>query len=372
MIQQYPKVFNKTKTPEETRKKIEEDVNLSATIRMIESDETPHRLVRISGAKSTAAAYKKVLEDAENSSFQKEINKHIKPVLEYIPLNKLTPLESQRHSEINWAVKVLKSQGGLDWIALGALSVAKDENGRYWVWNGCGRWLLVGVAGLPNTTEVPCLVFNMEPEQAAKYFSFTQQEGVRKLPREVTFINAWAAKDVDALKTEALLDYLGVYIQGTTDFPVPRTGKQSNTYEIGFRTVDEGYHKIAKQDRNLMRQAIDIVIQALKSNGKPIGILQQDIVWAILQSLVFFPVLRANQPNTELQGWLDSLFALDTVATIKKEWKSDIKGLTGNVGAARLLSYNLLLSFKKSNKISEYTKTQLRNIEKTCGISTKP
>lgn len=309
----------------------------------------PHSLVQ--------GDFEKTLQNVANKNYP-ILNSDKKFTLEWIPMCKLQPLDTQRHTKSKWAEERLKDLNGLDMFAFGVLFVARDKNDNLWVWDGCGRWTLIGAMGFPNDFVVPCLVYPMEKKEAAKYFSYNQEQGRRKLSREVTFVNAWYSGETSAVELGNLLDYLGLYIQGETDYPVPNP-KQPNTYEIAYRAVYEGYNKIAKQDRNVMRQARDMVITALKQGGD-VNKVPQDIFWAVLQSLVTWEDLRSGTVNNQFQSYLDAIFNVNKVTTVAKEWKSDVKGISGSVSVSKVLAYNLISAFKVSNKCSEPNSRKLR------------
>jgi hypothetical protein len=148
---------------------------------------TVHSMVRGDVVKIIAKQEKKGLAGKlVNPEFGK--GQSFEPKFTWMKTSDLTPLESQRETNSKWVLERQEARGGLDLAAFGALSVAHDpDDGKYYVWDGCGRWAIADING--SVEEVPCLVYQMTKKQAAFYFSYNQQEGRRNLSREATFVN---------------------------------------------------------------------------------------------------------------------------------------------------------------------------------------
>jgi hypothetical protein len=270
------------------------------------------------------------------------------PTLETISIGDLTPLETQRQARTSWAQKMLKNLGGFDGYAFGVLSVARCPltNTNY-VFDGCGRMLIADAAGIES---VPCLVYDLDKKSAAKYFAYNQKDGRRTLSPEAIFVNAYTAGDDDAQALGAVLDHCGLFVRGDTLYSVPHNPAKNNTCEIKYRAIAEGYKKIAGEDKDLCKQARDMIYRAFATKSEGDFHIQQDLYWAVLQLLVTYPETQKNGLNRNFQKYLDYLGDGNSQGQITRSWK-DAKGLTGNVGISKTLAYNLLQSWRQS-KIS--------------------
>lgn len=290
-----------------------------------------------------------------------ELNSHLKPTFEYIALKDIEQIETQRNAKSDWAGKMVNNLSGFDWLAFGALSIARDPDTNInYCFDGTGRQLIAVAAGLDTETQVPCLVYTIPQSLAAKYFSYNQDKGRRKLSKEVIFINSWTAGDKDSIELGTVLDYCGLYIQGDTNTTVPHTPIQPTTAEIKFRTIDEGYRKIAKQDKTVCKQAKDLIYTAFNDEQGNLAI-SGDLYWAILQLLVSYPQIRKGVMFKSLQKYLEYLAIGKTQGQVTKEWK-DAKGLSGNVGVSKVLAYNFLQSWKNFKSCPTSVKTLPYNV----------
>ena len=268
------------------------------------------------------------------------------PTLEYIDIADLIPLESQRETNSTWATSRLEDRKGLDLLALGALSVARSKDGKNSVFDGLGRFTLADLAGYPGP--LPCLVYQMEPAEAAFYFYYNQERGRRNLSREATFVNSYIAGESNAVALALVLEQIGLYIQGNTHYPVPNP-IQPHTAEISFRAISEAHNRIARGDVALLKQARDMIYFAFANSPNGCTKIAQDLYWAVLQILVTYPQARKGVINDSIQKYLDYLAMGSSQSQIVKEWKGDARGLTGNVGISKTLAYHFLKSWKNSN-----------------------
>ena len=288
------------------------------------------------------------------------VNPNIVPRLEFLKTSKLLPLDTQRDTKDTWVNQRLEDRNGIDLIALGALSVALDPNTQiYYVWDGCGRWCLIEANGALDT--VPCLVYDIPKEQAAYYFAYNQERGRRKLSREVTFVNACVGGDLEAREWENRLTFLGCYIQGQTNYPIPNPPNPGSP-EINYRTLVEGY-KIAKGDMGLQRQVRDMIYSAwAQSTG--CHLIQQDLYFALCKLLSEYPAARNNGLNQAIQKYINWQATGSTQGTFVKSWKQDeIKGLTGNASASTLLCASFIKGFNASAFSTGSHKTTLRILD---------
>jgi len=289
----------------------------------------------------------------------KVINSEHKPRLEWLKTTQLVPMETQRETKDTWVIERQKRLHGVDMIALGCLSVARDPNDlQYYVWDGCGRWAIVDTNGGIDT--VPCIVYDITKEKAAFYFAYNQEEGRRKLSREVTFVNAYVGGDEDAQIWGTRLDLIGCYIKAneTSAGQVNTTGKNSGYPEILFRALTDGY-KIAKGDITVQRQARDMIVSAWSTTSNGCPKIVTEVYWALIKLLVTFPDARKNGINKALQQYLNWLAMGKSQGGAAKDWKGkDAKGLSGNVGVANQLAHAFVKSFKES----DYWKSSFANV----------
>lgn len=285
----------------------------------------------------------KVIKTVAKKNATKTINAHLQPRLEYISTSDLKPLESQRLTKENWTEKRLIALGGLDMWAFGTLSVCRDprDNINY-VWDGCGRLALAQLHGLDV---VPCVVIEGPKEQAAFYFGYNQDstQGRRTLSKEVLFINRYFSGDPTAVTEARNLDFLGLYIKGDTDYPVPNPQPIGHV-EIGYRAFSEGA-AIMNDDLGTQRQVRDMIVTAWSNNPNGCVFINQDIYWALGEFLTTFPDAKRNGLNIALQHFLNNL------ATGKDQKKVDWKpkGLSGNSAVSKQLAIGLLKSFRDSS-----------------------
>jgi len=272
----------------------------------------------------------------------KTLNATIKPVLMNLKTSELVPLETQRTTKEKWTTDRLADLGGLDMWAFGTLGVCYDPRDQtHYVWDGCGRLALAQLHGLD---QVPCVVIEGHKEQAAFYFGFCQEKGRRTLSKEVLFVNRAYSGDEEAVKQVSVLDQLGLYIKGDTDYSIPNPTPNGHV-EIGYRAFNEGV-KIA-DDMTLARQARDMIVTAWSNNPNGCTFINQDIFWAAIKLLKVYPELRntKNQPGQALQQFLNQLGGLTAMKNI--DWKP--AGLSGSSSVATQLAYGLLKAFRQSS-----------------------
>lgn len=286
--------------------------------------------------------YKKIREQGLNHWF----NQNRIPKLEFIDIADLVPLESQRETNSTWATQRLRDRCGLDLLALGALSVARGKDLLNRVFDGLGRFTLADLSGYPGP--LPCLVYDMEPEEAAFYFYYNQERGRRNLSREATFVNSYIAGEKSAVALALVLEQVGLYIQGNTHYPVPHP-MRPHTAEISYRAISEAHDKIAEGDIALLKQARDMIYTAFSNSPSGCNKIAQDLYWAVLQILVTYPQARKGVINDSIQKYLDYLAMGSSQSQVVKEWKGDARGLSGNVGVSKTLAYHFLKSWKTSN-----------------------
>ncbi len=271
------------------------------------------------------------------------LNSEYKPRLEWLSIDVLEPLETQCQTKSTWVKERQEDLDGLDMLAFGALDVAKDpETGRYGVWNGCGR-LAIAQTNM-GIDSVPCLVYDVSWKRAAFYFAYNQDRGRRTLSKESIFVNAVSAGDDESLKWEDRLSFLGLYIKGDTEYPIPHPQDPSSV-EIRYRSLVEGY-KIANGDLSLQRHARDMIVNAWSHRDEGCPIINQDLYWAVIMFLRTYPDARKNGLNRAFQKFLDWLAMGKSQANASKSWK-DVKGLSGNAGVSKQLALGLAKAFRE-------------------------
>jgi hypothetical protein len=281
----------------------------------------------------------------------KVLNRDIKPRLEFIDIDLLEPLETQRWTKGNWIVDRHEDIGGFDMVANGVLEVARDpDTGRYGVWNGCGRLGLAQTNG--GIDQLPCVVYDLTWKRAAFYFAYNQDRGRRTLSKESIFVNAVASGDEESVQWESRIGFLGLYVKGDTDHAVPHPQDPSSV-EIRYRSLVEGY-KLANGDMALQRHARDMIFGAWSRRDEGCPMINQDLYWAVIVFLRTFPDARKNGMNRSFQKFLDWLAEGKTQSSASKAWK-DVKGLSGNSGVSKQLALGLAKAFR------EYTDGKYNN-----------
>lgn len=278
----------------------------------------------------------------QKKNYDKIKNKDYKPDLKWLPLSDLEPMESNRDSKAPWVTKMLANQDGLDMLAFGVLSVARDPNdGKYYVWDGNGRFTLA--VAVQAITEVPCLVYDMNKRQAAYYFAYNQEKGRRKLDRDITFVNAFLGEDNEAKEWEQRLRNVGCYIESNPGFTVPRN-PAPGTPKIQFRTLENMY-KASEKDEVVMRQARDMIASAWGDQ-----LIPQDLATALTRLLTVCPGTRSNGNNKGLLDWMKWGSTAMPASKFSKQWKSEEeKGLSGNASSADRLARSLARSFMETD-----------------------
>jgi len=313
---------------------------------------TVHSMVRGNVVKDITKQNKKGLTG-------KLVNEQFTPELQWLKTSNLVPLESQRETNSKWVVERQEARNGLDMIAFGALSVAHDPNdGNYYVWDGCGRWAIADFNGGIDT--VPCLVYNMSKAQAAYYFAYNQEEGRRKLSREVTFVNGVIGGDAEHLEWAKRLDAVGAYIKANDSINgiVNKDAKEYGYPEILARALIDGF-KLSGNDITICRQARDMIVTAWGTTDTGCSKIVTEVYWALIVVLKHIPESRKNGLHTAMQKYLNWLAEGKTQAQASKDWKKaqELKGITGNVGVAKELGH----AFGKSFTASGFWKDSFRN-----------
>lgn len=265
-------------------------------------------------------------------------NQHLKPKLEWLQVDQLEPLVSQRKTQEGWIRKALEYQCGFDYLANGVLFVAHDASTKkYYVFDGCGRLALAQMVGV---TSLPCLVYDMSQQDAAYYFSYMQDRGRRSLDKETLFVNAWVAKEKQARFEGERLVALDCYIIGQTKYPVPVNPTPRNP-QIKHAFITKGYYKAGGHEQDtvhdpdaleIMRQAIDMIVTAwhpawkenLKNFSPEAGFtIRQDLYMGLITLMVIYPDFRRSKSSrlcNLLQEFLN--WKAQGVTQQKLEWKT--------------------------------------------------
>ena len=313
---------------------------------------------------TTGKFHNKFIGDPTGKTVQKTLDKHgsnrvyntnINLRLQTLKLQDLIPLDSQRFTKEKWVTDRIVDREGLDMWAFGTLSVCYDaRDNTHYVWDGCGRHAL---ATQMDLKEVPCIVIDGKKEQAAFYFAYSQERGRRTLSKEVLFVNRFYSGEETAVKEAEILDLLGLYVQGDTDFSVPSPTPQGHI-NIGYRAFAEGI-KIAGNDITLCRQARDMIAIAWGNNPSGCKVINQDIYWGLIKLMQIYPDARKNGLNVALQQYLIGL--ANQYDQNKVRWKP--RGLSGNSGVAPLLAYGLYKDFWASNHWkASFTSNMKKNV----------
>lgn len=290
----------------------------------------------------------------------KIVHRNIKKEYLDIPMAELIPLETQRETDSKWVVERQKARAGLDMVAFGALNVACDPNdNKYYVYDGCGRLAIAQFNGGLDT--VPCMVYHISKEEAAYYFKYNQEDGRRRLSREVTFVNAIIGGDESEKDWVARIEYLGVRIKAndTQNGCIPANSKSP---EIKIRAVKDGF-TAAGRDLELCRDAIDMIKNAW---GNKCTIISNELYWALIIILRCIPETRTDSGlHNAIQDYLNWIADGKTQSQAVREFKGEqLKGISGNSCVAVELGYAFAKSFMNSNKCKPRFKSvfQLKKI----------
>jgi hypothetical protein len=308
---------------------------------------TVHSMVRGNVIKDIAKQNKKGLTG-------KLVNDKFVPELLWLKTSDLIPLESQRETNSKWVIERQEALKGLDMIAFGALSVAHDpDDENYYVWDGCGRWAIADFNGGIDT--VPCLVYRMTKAMAAYYFAYTQEEGRRKLSREVTFVNGVIGGDEEHKEWAKRLDAIGAYVKANDSINgiVNKDAREHGYPEILARALMDGY-KLSGNDVSICRQVRDMIVTAWGTTDTGCPKIVTEVYWALIVVLKAIPESRKNGLHSAMQKYLSWLAEGKTQVGAMKDWKGkELKGITGNVGIAKELGYVFAQAFANSNHFKQ-------------------
>lgn len=303
---------------------------------------------------------------------------HGEPKLEWHKISDLEPMYTQRYTDEKWIDDVLKERG-LDMTAFQTLSVARDpRNGKKFVWDGLGRLMLASLKR-HNDTLVPCVVYEMEWEKAAEYFSYTQSKGKRPLTKETIFLQDYTVRNKEAVELADVLDYAGAYTKGKANKEQVPEPHVPGTVELTFRGINEAYFKITKKDKSLIRKAIDMIKTAYSQGDQNCVFISNEMFWAVLSALKHYPKLGETPRIKNVQHYLNRKAEEYNQNKLVKLWKKwtdadgkevvqEIKGLSGNVGVSKILAYSYLKSYKDSDYCNGTVKNYLTSLEETFNI----
>lgn len=223
---------------------------------------------------------------------------------EIIPVDDLTPIDSQRNTNTSWIKKVLTLSVGFDEIAAGIIQVCRDpETGKNYVWDGAGRLALASATGV---TSLDCWVVDMTQAQqnAAHYFVYTQKTSSRNFKPGEIFINAYEHGDREAIAFADTLKSLGMRIQGAHDYWVPRV---SSSEKMKYPTCAERSVRlalrIASNDISVVRHARDTIVEAGWNDDQ----IRSDLLPGLALVYTCYPELMRNGLNKCFRSYFQSL-----------------------------------------------------------------
>lgn len=265
-----------------------------------------------------------------------------KPVrFEYISIEKLEPLLTQRETKEAWVTKRLKELGGFDLLACGALQVALDPNdNQYYVFDGCGRLAQAQENQAPSV--LPCLVYDITKEQAAFYFAYNQDKGRRNLSKEIIFVNAYYSGEKEAVEWAKRLSQINCYIKGSTNYAVPHPQKAGHP-EIKYRALTDAW-RISGGDIALMKQVRDMICMAWGGTNSGIDIIRQDLFLGLITFFQVYPDARKNGLNKAIQSFLN--WTASGIPQSKLTWKQE--GGNKHNQEALSVAYGLTKAFRGS------------------------
>jgi len=253
----------------------------------------------------------------DNPHYRKQINQgSIERNIRWMNPAILTPLDTQRDTKSKWCIERLEDMQGLDWTCFAPLSVSQDpnnDNAPFYVFDGCGRLLM---AQMQDISEVPCYVYRITKEEAARRFAYTQDRGRRNLSKEIIFANMLAAKDSEALAEEQWLIKHKLYVQAAEDIKI---GDVSGDL-IKYRFV-----KLAKDNYSeaIIIQALDWIRKAWPDYGS----VQQDMAMGLIHFLDKIPEAMKNGLNSAITEYFINLVPEAYSDPTKCKWKKDGGGV---------------------------------------------
>ena len=233
---------------------------------------------------------------------------------EIILTQDLIPLDSQRNAKTAWIKKALKLSGGFDAVAAGIIQVARDpQTGFNYVWDGAGRLALAQATGVPG---LHCWVVDMDPQQAAHYFVYTQKTSNRSLKADELFINAYEKGESEAVAFADVLERLGMRIEGAHDYWVPRVNfVQKREYpKCNERSVRYAL-SIANGDETVVRYARDTIVDAGWNDDQ----IRKDLLPGLTMVYMCYPEMMRNGLSKSFKSYFQSLAG--TVSQSKLQFK---------------------------------------------------
>lgn len=284
------------------------------------------------------------------------------PEFKYIPLSKLTSMESQRETKVRWAEQRLEALGGLDMVAFGVLEVFEDPEGSdsYKIWNGNGRHTMGTM--VDENMLVPCLVYKLPMDKACFYFQYTQDKGRRNMSAEALFQALHQSGDPVAKVIEKQLTKSKLYVKNDASFPIGNTTKNAHEVRIrGFKTAIE----LAKVKRPgdvcndpsvFTAQAVDMISEGFHNELGYRNVINNDLLWALTLLLRVYPKLRSGKTNENFRQYLNSFGAsAGTQKAFSSIWKSPKNvGTTGNSNIAKSLALDLLNNWMGNHHTKHY------------------
>lgn len=233
---------------------------------------------------------------------------------EIIATANLIPLDSQRDAKTAWIKKALKLSGGFDSVAAGIIQVARDpQTGYNYVWDGAGRLALAQATGV---AQLNCWVVDMNPQDAAHYFVYTQKTSNRSLKADELFINAFEKGEREAVEFAQVLERLGMRIQGAHDYWVPRVDfiSKSKYPRCNERSVRYAL-SIAQGDESFVRFARDTIVDAGWNDDQ----IRKDLLPGLTMVYMCYPEMMRNGLSKSFKSYFQSLAG--TVSQNKLQFK---------------------------------------------------
>lgn len=307
---------------------------------------------------------KELIENLIKKGLNKENNQTRRGRHEILTPSQLTPLESQRNAKDSWVKKALKLGNGFDRIAAGLIQVARTPSGENLVWDGCGR---LALAQACNIQDLDCWVVDLTPQEAAHYFVYVQKTSNRSLKPGELFINAYEKGEAKALEFGELLKRLGVRIQGSDDYWVPRVplAQRKNYPEIRERGIIQAMKYARKagpdistitkmsnlrerawlgmSDEDIVRFARDTIVQAGWNDDQ----IRQDLLPGLVIVYKCYPELFFNGLNDSFRAYFRAL------AGTVKQARLEFKHIGGNMHnhEAESVAKGIIYSFRSSPSI---------------------
>ena len=255
----------------------------------------------------------------------------------YLNATDLHPISAQRTTSADQILKFLSLKNGYDIIAAPPVLVGYDKSlKKYFVYDGLTRMALSVLTDKNDERNylVPCYISDMTEKECSENFIFIQATGMKKMKADDIFINEVFAGYDDAMKIVGYLGFLGLYVQGTTKYPVPNNSfySEPNLMETNRKTVESGM-SICKSVSTeaeklkillLAKNVIYTTFSKIDSDGNIIiEKLNPELFWALIKLFDTYP--KARDEDGDLYKIICGFFKTNSMVSTQAVLIKNIK-----------------------------------------------